>query len=126
MCTRNYFPPGQKKQDINFPVKFSDLTLLSTYAERVGGGSGAADPVNAKNLVIACLATNRMTYCKEKLNDCGRASPVSLGTGASVLRYGGAATGTAAGISGLVAARSTAPIRTEPALRCQCHTSDLQ
>ncbi|SRR6266478_1787247 len=101
MCTQNYYPPGQTKHDINFPIKFTDMNLLNTYAERVGGGSGAPDQVSLKNLVLGTLATNRLTYCKQKAGDCGTPAKINLGAGAATLKYGGTAVGAAAGLGGL-------------------------
>jgi len=90
------FVPNSK-QGTCFTIKYTDMTLLQTYADRVGARQGPRS-ADVNNFILAVLATNRMTYCHSKQDDCGPAVQPKLGTGAAVLKFGGLATGTAAGL----------------------------
>ncbi len=110
-CSTN-FPFGNKSADINgWPIQFSDLAQLKLYADRVGA-TGSGIPASVLEVVIASLATNRITYCKSTQGDCGGPTPQSLGTGASALNYTSQGLKTASSFvtAGSVAGTAFAPV----------------
>jgi hypothetical protein len=116
-CSTN-FPFSNKQADINgWQVQFTDQALLNLYADRAGATGAATGggklPDSVREVVIASLATNRITYCKSRQGDCG--TPTSGGPPAAgkAIQYGGAALGTttslaATGALGGTLAASTA------------------
>lgn len=85
-CSNAYFPPGQDKADIDgFTVRYADMQQLEVYANRVGSSDGRI-PKTVHFVVLASLATNRITYCRKSQGDCGTPGSVSLGVGGSISR----------------------------------------